>query len=264
MQGLMLHCGAKAIDRGQLGMLPVPAPKGRFHNTRPFIDDVELITEELNANGLTVMDEGFGVAWKNNEPTKFFGLLEVAPRFEEALEGEYIAKGEHSDYGLLIGLRGLYDQTLPRGLAVGSRVFVCDNLAFSGEINVKAKQTLNIDTTITARLRDAIAQVPQLAEAQELRFDAYRNTELKPRWGDAAITELVRRGAINPSHVGKVIQEWDSPSHAEHADNGFSVWRMHNAVTEAIKPADEGRANVLPVMERTRKMTTFFDEVVGL
>nr|MBS0019438.1 hypothetical protein [Gammaproteobacteria bacterium] len=41
----------------------------------------------------------------------------------------------------MVGLRGSYDQTLPRGLAVGSRVFVCDNLAFSGEVTIKTKQT---------------------------------------------------------------------------------------------------------------------------
>jgi hypothetical protein len=39
---------------------------------------------------------------------------------------------------------------------------------------------------------------------------------------------------------------------------------MHNAVTEALKPANADRFAIPALWERTTKMTSFFDEVVGL
>lgn len=256
---LMLHAGAHSVTRNQLADLPVPQALGSRHFIRPFADDVNLITDYLGAEGLTIVDEAYGV--KNDAkgmPAQFFGAIEVRGR---ALEGEYIPA---SGYGLTIGVRGAYDQSLPRGLAIGSRVFVCDNLAFSGEINIATKQTLNIGSRLPGMLRAAVARIPAYAEHQQQRFDLYRNHELKPRIGDAALVEMVRRGVLNPSQVGKAIEEWDSPSHAEHAENGYSVWRLQQAVTEAIKPANRERNAIPATWNRTIAMTQFLDDIVGL
>lgn len=255
---LCLHAGAHHVSRDQLAQLPIPAARGSRHVVRPFIDDVELVTEYLGNVGLIVKEEAFGVKTIDGVPAQFFGALEVAPK---VLTGEYIGK---DDYALTIGLRGSYDQSLPRGLAVGSRVFVCDNLAFSGEVNVHTRQTTFIGDRLPRLLQAAVHQVPALAEHQARRFDAYRDKQLKPRVGDAALIELVRRQVINPSQLGKAIQEWDEPSHKEHAEQGHSVWRLHNAVTEAIKPANPERAHILPAWDRTVKLTQFLDECVGL
>jgi hypothetical protein len=252
---LCLHAGANAVTRNELALLPVPAPRGARHVCRPFIDDVDLVTDALKAEGFKILDEAFGVKTINDVPAQFFGVVEVA------LEGEYLPAG---GYALDVGMRGSYDQSLPRGLAVGSRVFVCDNLAFSGEVSLNTKQTTNIDRRIPQLLRDAVARVPAMAQHQAQRFDAYRNYEIKSRVGDAALIELVRRDVLNPSQLGKAIAEWDAPSHAEHAEQGWSVWRLQNAVTEAIKPSNPDRAHVLTAWDRTTKMTKFFDEIVGI
>lgn len=253
MTNLMLHCGAEAIDRNGLAEVMPGDAMGARHFPVPYIDYVEQVGENLKHAGYEINDELFGV---DKDGGKFFGLMEIAP----AIEGEYLPANE---YGLTVGLRGSYDQSLARGLAIGSRVFVCDNLAFSGEVTFKTRQTLRIQERLPEMIENAVGQLIDLSRIQENRFDAYKNTTFKPRWGDAAITECVRRGVINPSQVGKVIAEWDKPSHDEHGEQGFSVWRYHNAVTEAIKPAN-GRAAVLPNQERTIKLTSFLDDVVGL
>lgn len=254
MPGLMLHAGANAIDRSTLATLPIPAPLGSRHVVRPFIDDVEAVTNLMAANGLRIKDEAFGLTGTLEDPKRFFGVIECA------LEGEHLTADE---YALMVGIRGSYDQSLPRGLAVGSRVFVCDNLAFSGEIAISTKQTTNIGRRIPELLARAVGQIPAMALHQAQRFDAYRNTELKHRWGDAALVELFRRDVLNSQTMARAVQEWDSPSHPEHAEQGYSVWRMHNAVTEAIKPIG-GRANVLPAWDKTTRLTQFLDEVCGL
>jgi hypothetical protein len=252
MSSLMLHCGAASITRNALAALPIPEALGPRHVVRPFTDDIDLVEHQLNDYGLCVYDQAFGVTHDGN---RFFGVLEVAP-----LEGEYISK----DYGLMVGLRGSYDQSMSRGLAVGSRVFVCDNMAFSGEVSILTRQTTHIADRLPKLMRDAVARIPQLAEHQHKRFDAFKMKAMTPRQGDAMIVELCRRDIINPSIVGRVIKEWDTPSHEEHAEDGYTVWRMHNAVTESLKPSNPGRFAIPAIWERTTKMTNFFDEVVGL
>lgn len=254
MPGLMLHAGANAIDRFTLATLPVPAALGPRHVVRPFIDDVEAVTDLMRANGIRIKDEAFGITGTAQDPKRFFGVLECT------LEGEHLTADE---YGLMVGLRGAYDQSLPRGLAVGSRVFVCDNLAFSGEVAISTKQTTHIGRRIPELLARAVGRIPVMAQRQAQRFEAYRNTALKPRWGDAALVELLRRGVLNSQTLARAVKEWDEPSHPEHAEQGHSVWRLHNAATEAIKPT-EGRANVLPAWDKTTELTKFLDDVCGI
>lgn len=259
---LCLHAGAAAINRADLANLPLPGALGSRHVIRPFIEDVELVDHFLQAEGYFIADEAFGVKTDNRGlPAQFFGAIEIKPK---ALAGEYIPAAGDNTFALTVGIRGSYDQSLPRGLAVGSRVFVCDNLAFSGEVTVNTKQTLNVAQRIPTLLRDAVARIPGVAEQQNHRFDAYRNREIK-RWaGDAALIECVRRGILNPSNVGQALKEWDEPRHAEHAGQGFSVWRLFNAVTEAIKPTSPDRAHILPAWDRTTKLTHYLDHNIGL
>lgn len=49
--GLFLHAGANAVNRDQLANLPLPAALGSRHVIRPFIEDVELVSEYLNGVG---------------------------------------------------------------------------------------------------------------------------------------------------------------------------------------------------------------------
>lgn len=257
---LILHCGADAINRSELAALPLPSARGSRHVVRPFVDDVELIEGFLGQNGLMIAEEGFGVKLDSKGlPAQFFGLLSVR---EKALEGEYIPNNKGFD--LQLGIRGSYDQSLPRGISVGSLVTVCDNLAFSGEINVYSKQTTNIAARIPHLLQEAISQVPVMAELQNKRFEAYRNHTLSKVKGDAALIECVRRGILNPSDLGKAIKEWDEPSHAEHGAQGKTVWTLFNAITEAIKPTNRERAHVMGAWNRTVPLTEYLDRGVGL
>jgi hypothetical protein len=250
---LILHCGAEHVDPAVLSQLPVPPPMGARHVIRPFSEDVEIIKDRLSNIGGFIQEEAYGVKMGAVYPKQFFGIIGV--KFS----------GVHTDdsYQVIVGVRGSYDQSLPRGLAMGSRVLVCDNLAFSGEVNVTTKQTTNIDKRLPGLLARAIEQLPLLAEHQQLKFDAYRNFQLDPVEADAMMVELVRRGAVAPSQIGKIVQEWDHPSHKEHADQGNSLWRFHNAVTEASKPTSPDRAGVPQAWGRTQIMTKFFDEMVS-
>ena len=55
-----------------------------------------------------------------------FGLLEVCNGRPQG------------DHGLVVGVRNSHDQSFPASIALGSAVFVCDNLSFCGEITICA------------------------------------------------------------------------------------------------------------------------------
>src|SRR5881397_1045647 len=59
-----------------------------------------------------------------------------------------IAKEPYTGYSDTCGLRNSHDKRFPIGISVGSRVFVCDNLAFIGDHVIKRKHTANAKTAL--------------------------------------------------------------------------------------------------------------------
>lgn len=250
---LFLHCGADPMTRSQIDALETPAPLGKRHRPVAHGEFIELVTDALANSGLTVKDEQYG-AYKDGN--RFFGLMELTPIMADA----------PGDFGLMVGLRGSHDRTIARGLVIGSRVFVCDNLAFSGEIEISTKQTLNVWDRLPGMVHEAVGTLPGQFELQEARFDEYKRKELTSETGDAALVEMIRRDIITGSNLARALKEWDEPSHEEHAETR-SAWRLMQAVTESLKaPIDPEtnrptRAAAPAAMERTVRMTRFLDEV---
>lgn len=243
---LVLHCGADAITRDQLAAMPMPMPMGPTHAVRPFIEDVELVSDYLGEHGMRVVEEAYGVKTRDVHgtpvPTQFFGLMELV--------------GEGS-FAVMVGLRGSYDQSLPRGIAVGSRVFVCDNLAFSGEVDVHTRQTTGIDRRMPNLIAAACSHIPKMAEEQDERFHRYMHRAISPGLGDAILVELYRAGAVGARALTKAIEEWGAPSRPEFVGE-MNLWGVHNAITEALK-GDGQRATVLSTWEKTIKLTRVLD-----
>lgn len=243
-----------AATRDQLALVPTPPPIGRFHRPLPYGEYVEQVIESLNVHGWEVTHDEYAV---RKDGARFFGLLELAPR-----EGEYISA---KDWALQIGVRGSHDQSLPRGLTFGSRVFVCSNLCFHGDLaRIETKQTLNINERLPRLINGAIGQLEHVAQHNVQRFDRYHQTDLNPRQGDAALVELHRRDALSGAQLARAIREWDNPSFEDHAEDGHNVWRLFNAATEALKPGKSESGNLDLVRRRSVRLTSFLDEVVGL
>ena len=245
-------------SRQELAMIETPAPQGRYHAPYAFGDYMDDIEHALDHIGYSILRQEYEVP---KDRQSFFGALEIAPN---VLEGEYISKNE-SDYSLLVGVRGSHDQRIPRGMVLGSRVMVCSNLCFSGDIgSIKTKQTLNMRSRLPGLIREAMKQIPELAQRQDEKFQAFQAyTFDSPRHGDAALVEIYRRGGLTAAQLGKAIHEYDRPSYAEHAAFGPSVWRVFNAATEALKPTG-GNTNHHTLAERTAITDRFLSDLVGV
>jgi len=240
------------VSRSQLAMIPTPAPRGPRHSPYPFGRYVEDVHDALDRVGVAVAGEEYAVTKDHN---RMFGVLEIQPK---ALEGELITA---ADWKLLMGLRGSHDQRVSRGLVLGSQVLVCSNLCFSGNVaDFNTKQTLNIGSRLPGLIRDAVMRIPQMAQRQEKIYDQYKNSELKPRWGDAALVEMFRQDGLSSAQLGRAITEWHEPTFKEHADYGWSVWRLLNSATQALKPTG-ANFNADLMAQRSQKVSNVCDMV---
>jgi hypothetical protein len=243
---LVLHCGARAIDRQTLSNIPCPPATETWHP----ISHIHLVNEverALAASNMRIVNESYGVTEDN---ARMFGLLQVANCQET------------KDYAYVIGLRGAIDKSLSRGLAVGSSVFVCDNMAFSSEIVMHRKQTKNILEDLPLMVDTAIGQLSAKWNDQGRRIDTYKQTAIGNK--DAAYLLMEMAGDVFPAQkLPDIYAEFKNPRHAEFGKE--NLWAMFNAVTEFLKPKSDSKASGLWTMPaRTGRLHKMCDDFAGL
>jgi hypothetical protein len=239
---LCLHAGAEHIERNALQLITMPAATASYApiSHAHFVDVVQ---DQLARIGFTFSQEAYGVT---RDGAKFFGVAELA----------YAGADMNTRNSLTVGMRSSLDKTIAPMLAFGSRVFVCDNMAFSGEVVISRKQTTYIARDFPLRVREAVARISVARDRQDARFDAYQATAISDGDAEHGIVELIRRGAINPSRAGVLIEQWDTPSF----DHGAkSVWRLFNAATETLKAAP-----IADITRRTIGVQSLCDELAGV
>jgi hypothetical protein len=243
MVNLVLHCGARHVERETLERAPTPAASPTWvpiaHRRL-----LALVESTLQDSGLAVANEAHAL-WDRG--ARYFGLLEVTNGRAQ------------TDYGLVVGLRNSHDKSFPAAIALGSAVFVCDNLAFSAEITIARRHTRFIERDLPRVVHTAVARLADLRGQQDSRIEAYQATTI----GDPQAHDLVIRAmdaqAVPITQVPEVLQEWRTPSHPEFEAGGKSLWRLHNAVTHVWK----GRS-LAALPRRSQALHGLFDAVCGL
>jgi hypothetical protein len=242
MKGLMLHTGAEPIERALLAGIPMPEATQSYQPIA-HAHFVDVVQDQLADIGFHFASELYGIT---REGARFFGVAELA----------YNGSDANTRNSLTVGMRSSLDKSIAPMLAFGSRVFVCDNMAFSGEIVISRKQTTYISRDFPLRVRDAIATLSNARAQQDARFDAYQRVTLSDADAEHGMIELLRRGAINTSRMEKLVSEWDSPSY-DHGDK--AVWRLFNAGTETLKASP-----VADITRRTIALQALCDELAGV
>ncbi len=135
--------------------------------------------------------------------------------------------------GLSIAFRNSYDRSMAIGMAIGATVFICDNLALSGEIVVMKKHTKNVWTELE---ETAIATVYKgqknyeqiVADAEALKALPLENLEAFQLMG-----VLFGSNIIGPRQLTVLKSEWLRPQHEEFRPR--NLWSFYNAGTESLK-----------------------------
>ncbi|MBE7157168.1 MAG: DUF932 domain-containing protein [Rhodospirillales bacterium] len=223
---LLLHCGAAKVERDWLALMAAP----RSTDTWFPISHERLVREvetALDRAGMRVVGQAHGLS---PDARRYFGLLQVA-----AVEPRWTTpQPPTQDYTYVLGLRNSHDKRFSAAMVLGSQVFVCDNLAFSGEVQIGRKHTRFIERDLPLLIAQATGRLAERWHQQDARFAAYKQTEL----GDAEAHDLIVRAldahVFTATHLPDVLTQWRTPNHFEFAESR-TVWRLFNAVTEAVK-----------------------------
>ena len=236
---LIAHQGGWQATPGDLASVPVPEATGSYMPV-PYSRLVEEVKLHIPRFGLEVTDERYALAHDGNQ---MFGVLTCQNGTPNRL------------YAMAIGLRSSYDRSLAVELVAGSRVFVCDNLAFTGEANICRKHTINVFRDLPDLIYRMLNAVEIMKHRQEDEFEVLQNTQLNSPLAHHLMVEAVRCAALPASKLPRVIEEWDHPRHDEF--NPRTAWSLFNAFTEVQKsrsPRDQ--------MDGTLRLSSVFREVL--
>lgn len=210
---LMLHAGAEPVGYDALRALVVPAATDT-HVPIPHHSVVDMVKYSLGFFGHEIVGEDYGVT---PDGARFFGVLSL--------------RSEYGDYTDTVGLRNSHDKRFPIGISFGSRVFVCDNLAFNGDHVIKRKHTANAKRDLPGLVAEVVEPLQDQRRRQSLMFDSYRKRAMAEFEIDQAIMQLYRRGVINITRIADVLSAYETPP----CDWGpETAWRLFNATTYAL------------------------------
>ena len=213
----------------------VPVPHGQF---------VTLVKSGLQTAGLEIVGESHALA-KGGD--RYFGLIQVAkPQID------------NPDYSLILGVRNSHDKKFPAGIVAGSGVFVCDNLAFSGEVKEFRKHTVNLLNDLPFKVTKAIASLNDLWVSQDIRLNAYKESALTSTMAlHHLLLQAFEVGAVPITYIPHILNEFKNPSHEEFRNS--NIWSLFNAATEVLK-----RSNLHELPNRTLALHAVLDGFCGI
>lgn len=238
---LCLHSGGNTATLEEVRAVNTPAPEGIWH---PVAHGVlyDQVVSAMDTLHMRIVKEQHALA---KDGLRYFSLLQVGNGAED------------KDFAFVLGLRGSLDKTYAAGIAVGSGVFVCDNLAFSGEITIARKYTTNIERDLPILAARAVGKLGAAKVDMEKRIEAYKAEVLRDSTANDIIIRSLDCGAITTTRIPEVLGQWRKPKHEEFAPR--TAWSLFNAFTEVMK---ENSLFQLP--KRTQSLHALFDMECGV
>lgn len=238
---LCLHAGAEEVTIERLQTVSTSLPTKSW-TPIPHHSVLELARSSLLSMGMEVRSEQHALS---KDGARYFGILDLTQSNQE------------SDWCMLLGVRNSHDMTFPASRALGQRVFVCDNLAFSAEVTLKRKHTTYIMRDLPALVSRAISQLSTQRGRVAHRVDAYKGMPLSVNEADHYIVDTAMHNIVPGSVIGNVAREWRKPTYEDFRP--CNVWSLYNAFTTVL-----GKQHTAEYPRRTMALTGFFDGVVGL
>jgi hypothetical protein len=219
---LIAHVGGKYRTREELATLPCPTPTETWRPV-PHFELVSSLVESLTHHGIQINREQYATSGK--EDARLFGVLDLI-----------IPDLQTPEYGMSLGLRASNDRSLAIQATAGARVFVCDNLSFSGDsgtVVLRKKHTSKLD--LAKVVPPAIDAYLDKAGAFKVDIERMRNEAIS----DARAKEIMCDIFVN--HV-LPLKLFEKAYHLYFDDDqqrgNFperTLWALNNTFTETVK-----------------------------
>jgi len=213
---LMMHCGGRLATLDELALVPVPMPTRTFqpipHNE--FAQIIEKKGREIL--NLDVRSHEYGLSRNGNQ---VFGLIQY--------------QNGNSELIPTTAWRSSYDKSLAAGIANGKSVFICDNLALTGEFITIRKHTTNIlrdlDNILAAAFANALLSFTRIDQDADTMRQEWITTDR----GYELLGRLYGHKVLPSRIFNKAVEEWENPTHPAFGDR--NLWSLYNSCTEALK-----------------------------
>lgn len=236
---LIAHRGGWEATTADLAGVPVPDSTESYVPV-PYGRLVEEVKIHVPRFGLAVGREDYALAREGNQ---MFGVLTC---------GNGVAR----DFALAIGLRSSYDRSLAVQLVAGSRVLVCDNLAFHGEAQASRKHTVNVFRDLPGMIYDMLFAVSSIKDRMTTEIESMKARYLTPETAHHLMIQAVRKGALPASRLPKVIEQYDDPGRTDFEPH--TAWSLFNSFTAVI-----GQQSPALQMDNTLRLTGVFRDALA-
>jgi hypothetical protein len=161
------------------------------------------------------------------------------------------------DFNLTVGIRNSHSKKMPAGLVFGNHVFVCDNMAFAGELMISRRHKKFIMDFLPGMIDDAFIKLGDASQFQKNRILTYKEADLGDYQMNNLVINAMDEGVICGSKIPAVLEQWRNPNHPEFQPR--NMWSAFNAFTECMKGA-----NPIVVPDRTMKLYELADKFAGV
>jgi len=212
---LIAHKNTAIVPREAVLAAPAPefTPTWHPHSHGAVLNAVEL---SIAGHGMETVKQTFSM---DKEGYNMFGVLELDKPYNGA--------------NLTVGVRNSVNKAFSVGVCAGSRVFVCDNLAFSAQFIALRKHTsgLDVDQLVILAQRSVGKVVEHMGLFAEwhtsLKENHFAGEGLK-----AIVYDLMKANAFAPSQFRKFLTAMDTECGVNGDDpEEPSLYSIHGACT---------------------------------
>jgi hypothetical protein len=235
MSGTLVHKQSDLVTRTQLRSFIPPAATATW---RPIAhtDLIEAIERELGQRHLAIKQEQFAV---QRHGARLFAVLDLAEQRSD-------------DFAAAMGIRHSNDRSMAVEIAVGVRVFVCDNLAFSGDlIALRRKHTARLD--LAAEISLALDRYQHQLTTLHTKIDDLKALALTEPQAKTLILDAFRKEIVPVRFLKPICSDYFRPTEDMTDVIPRTRWALHNAFTRAIRELPP-----VPAFRATTDLGRFF------
>jgi len=235
---LCVHVGGKNVSKDSVFSVPTPE-RTASHVPVAHHAFLEEVTRGFQALGYTLTKEKYALARNGN---RMFGVMDFTdPAMPDGM-------------GIAVGLRNAHDKSMSLGVCAGTRVFVCDNLAFSGDVVCYRKHTAKIDVNVV--VKDALAGVISQSIAEAMWMSRLKEVEFTLERSKAILVDAYRKKACNQRQLNKLMDRI-------YGDQGMDLgtyktgWCVYQSFTDVYKGDAPGH-----ILKQCRALNSVFADHV--
>ncbi len=227
--------GANKVTESEVFNVPAVPFTKTFHPVH-HRDLIQAVKEGIQAIGLEIVESQYVLA---AEGARMFGVYSLSQR--------------NSDLCWSIGIRNSMNKSMSLGITAGTKVFVCENLCFSGDFLAMRRHTCGLDVDELAFLayKSVRAMIPRLKALEAwqlgLRNYALSDTHLK-----VLLVEIMTNNVIPASKFHHFTDLYTNV----YRDN--SLWNFHESATEVLR-----ESNLMTLPQKNKILNQVIDNYIG-